>query len=218
MNILTIGISGASTAGKSTLADALRDALHMPVQIVRQDDFYKEVDNHEDEDTNVDTNWDRIDCIDSDRFVRAIHEAQANAKTLLIVEGFRLYEDPRVDAACNVRVHLHIQRETMLRRRQERDDALAEAAITDAAQPQHKDKSDSHHAHARDPPGYVENVAWPEYERYREKFITPRLKMKETQDDDDCRIVELCTDEREVSDVLRVVLSLLADYGINNGG
>jgi len=75
--VVTVGISGPSSSGKSTLARVLRNILPNSF-ILHQDDFYKPEEDIPIDDETGYTNWDCAESLDMSAFVDAIRYIRGN--------------------------------------------------------------------------------------------------------------------------------------------
>jgi len=133
---LVVGLGGATSAGKSTLARLLVEHLrkcsslvsraedNYSAELISLDDFFKPVDEITiicgETTGRIYKNFDSPQAIDWDIFINKIAEAKTNSnkrKGIVVVEGFLMYEKPEVVALLDVCLFLSVQRETCLRRR-----------------------------------------------------------------------------------------------------
>ncbi len=109
-----IGIGGVSRAGKSTLAQKLKDSFDGSVLIVAQDEFVRpESDIPK---VKERTDWEHPASIDFER-IKAEVKAQKRNYDLIIVEGLLAFYDPELAAMLDLTVLIKISQETFMERR-----------------------------------------------------------------------------------------------------
>jgi uridine kinase len=116
---MIIGIGGASTAGKNTLAFQLCAFLQssgISCTVVDQDDYVLP----EEEIPKIlgHTDWEVPESIDFEAFRTAILEEYGRSDIVIVV-GLMVYYHPEIDALFDRRIYLDISFETMLRRKGE---------------------------------------------------------------------------------------------------
>lgn len=143
-SVITVGISGVTCGGKSSLAKKLTSIFEGNVICIGQDNYY-----HSDEaiyptvkvtdsDGQIYQNWDAVECLDMEKMTQEVKEAKKKFKGLLIVEGFSIFQYAPLSELCDLRYYITLTLEDCLTRRNARLD---------------RDPPD--------PPGYFLNVAWP---------------------------------------------------------
>ncbi|KAG1646590.1 hypothetical protein G6F44_000674 [Rhizopus delemar] len=200
---------GPSCSGKTTVTRILKRILK-DVVVIYQDDFYNpDKDIPIDQETQL-ANWDCPEAIDFDRFLDTIRHTQKNKGDLpdgfhskeesnahdgsdaldeetvselaqrlsgltecrfIIVDGFMLYWDNRVLDALDCKISLTTSYKTLKSRREAR---------------QGYHTADGYWV---DPPGYFDQIVWPEYVRLRERDHA--LKEVNTIDTDENSIQQM---------------------------
>lgn len=153
---LVIGISGATCSGKSTLANRIRDNFPKSV-MVRQDDYFLPSNdprhiripelNH--------LNWDLITGLDMQKMHSDVikilqsreNDAVNSKKTVLILDGFLLFQHKGITDLCDRKYFLTLTKEQCWERRKNR---IYEPP---------------------DVPGYFDKVVWPEYVKYKNEIV-----------------------------------------------
>jgi nicotinamide/nicotinate riboside kinase len=181
---IIIGVSGVSSSGKTTLARILRD-IFPRAWILHEDDFYKT-----DKDiplTNGVANWDCLDAIDLPAFEKALSYIRehgmsppdftskedqnsvgvvdvdrplikdlqwqaakwmyADAPPIAIIDGFMLYSEgmKAIRDQFDIKLFLRTDHATAKARREARTGYVTLEGFWE------------------DPPGYVDDIVWPEY-------------------------------------------------------
>ncbi|XP_021346155.1 nicotinamide riboside kinase 2-like [Mizuhopecten yessoensis] len=151
---LVIGISGATNSGKSTLVEQLVSALPN-CSAIHQDDYYLEPGderltwipelNHE--------NWDEMKALEMERLVRDIqqwvrdtHSPGGDSISVLLVDGFLLYNYRPLNELFSKRYFLNVSQTVCRSRRSERN------------------------YEPPDVPGYFDQIVWPAYLESREEI------------------------------------------------
>lgn len=175
MRWLIIGLSGATCAGKTTLAARLQADITQKrnqfsenpkigcVKIIHQDDFFYPDDspNHTVVEELNHVNYDVITALDMDSMRRSIRSVYNDDESLLvgspcedeenvtvnilIIDGFIIYEDPEIVRLCHLKFFLDLPYEKCFQRRTHR---------------------------VYDPPdvqGYFELCVWPHFFEYQRK-------------------------------------------------
>ena len=141
-----IGIGGGTGSGKTYLAELIKK--RRDIRVIEMDDYYKGRSYVE---ANLDGNYDVPDAIDIDLLVKNLSELKAGKKTKkpiydmatsersgeeevepggsFIINGIFALDDRMADV-LDVRVYMDVSRDTMLRRRLERDNAEGRRAVT----------------------------------------------------------------------------------------
>lgn len=139
--VLTVGISGVTCGGKSSLTSLLKAAFPGSVSVC-QDDYYRK--NTCPWITTADgesyENWDAIECIDMDRMTRDVFLAAHSPNRFVIVEGFSIFGHPPLVELCDLKYFITLPLDVCLTRRSARI---------------HRDPPD--------PPGYFLKVVWPSH-------------------------------------------------------
>lgn len=148
MKLFIVGISGVSGSGKSTLATKLYDHLsdatnanafdncHIKqVHLIQQDKYFYPRDSSHHiwiKDINfinrevlsaihVDGMWSDVENTVSQFSATETNcDCNANDVCILLVEGFLIFNDERINALCNLRLHLTLTPEVCLERRLKR--------------------------------------------------------------------------------------------------
>jgi uridine kinase len=115
-----IGISGATRCGKGTLTKNLRNIFHgiHPFSIISED-YYVDYENlvKTGADLELPENTDFTQMItDIDDRITCFKKMSTD-KSILVVEGFLLFHDPRIIQLMDVKIWLEISEETMYQRR-----------------------------------------------------------------------------------------------------
>jgi nicotinamide/nicotinate riboside kinase len=112
---MVIGIGGVSNAGKTTLANRLKDALRpLHVKILCQDDFARPVFEIPRIRDHVD--WEVPESIDLARYYRHILKAREE-NDIVIAEGLFAFCDKHIYSHYDKKIFLTISKETFLRRK-----------------------------------------------------------------------------------------------------
>lgn len=149
MKLFIVGISGVSGSGKSALATKLYDHLSDPtnanaydnchikqVLLIQQDkymyprgsphhiwikDRFFEVNGEVLSAIDVEGMWSDIEkAVSRISATKTNRDCNANDMCILLLEGFLIFNDERINALCNVRLHLTLTREVCLERRLKR--------------------------------------------------------------------------------------------------
>lgn len=144
MKVYVVGISGVSGGGKSTLANSLFDYLSertnanvlenhsiTRVSLIAQDKYFYPRDSPHHiwiKDMNF-INREVLSAIDGERLwtdiadcVLQLSEVEASAHEIciLLIEGFLIFNDDRINELCDLRLHVTLTPEEGLRRRMTR--------------------------------------------------------------------------------------------------
>jgi len=112
---MIIGIGGISNAGKSRLANKIRQYFSdKSVKILCQDDFA--VPTREIPKINEHTNWEIPDSIDFDRFYQEILK-ESKKYDIVIDEGLFVFYDERLNRLYDKTIYLSISRDTFMERK-----------------------------------------------------------------------------------------------------
>lgn len=143
MKLLTCGISGISSGGKTTLATMLYDFLSQPqnieifdsykihkVHLLHQDKYFypRDSTNHTWIPEINFINREILSAMDMKRFLNDFHTlvnelksvdatAPDNALNILIVEGFLIFNESAINQLCDIRFHLYLSYDVALKRR-----------------------------------------------------------------------------------------------------
>jgi len=177
MRVLTIGLSGGTCSGKTSVASLLGKALPW-CQVVNQDKYYHEEDSGShvrNKPTNL-INWEVLEAFNMEKMKLDIEQIRQNAfnhKTLptqqkntikgisrwkdtklkpipiLIVEGIIIFHDPDIEKMCDKKYFIEIEHDVCKSRRESR-------------------VWDPEGSCWEESPAYFEGVAWPEYLRTRD--------------------------------------------------
>lgn len=169
--VLTVGLSGASCSGKTTLANMIRKAFNR-CEVLNQDSYYylEESPHHLRDPVTKQINWEVLQAFDMDKMVSDLqgvisrHELQSFIPTLeqkmennqdpslvVVVEGISVLNDPRVRELCDLQFFLTLDKSTMSERRQARVwDENGDCWTEDE--------------------GYFNEVAWPGYQAIFEEL------------------------------------------------
>jgi len=123
LGVLVLGIDGLSRSGKSTLARGLADTCGASVVVSLDDYFRPDVISAE-----LGGNWELPAAVDSDAALRAVCAAVLAASAsipyaaegelpLVLVEGYRCFEDPRLYALLALKLHVAVPEEAARARR-----------------------------------------------------------------------------------------------------
>lgn len=147
MKPLIIGIAGGSGSGKSTVARRIADALSASrVAFLDMDAYYRDQGHLSPHDRRH-VNWDHPEAFDLDllaehletlsagrgvdkpvydfvRHARAPQSVRIEPADVIVIDGILLLVDPRVRAACDVRVYVDTDADIRLVRRIRRDMAV----------------------------------------------------------------------------------------------
>jgi len=119
LSVITIGISGATRSGKSTLTSQLKNQYET-IKTIHQDEYFnlkKIVENG--------NNWELPNVIDHDDFIKDILQAKKELKEekqneqfrFLILEGFQLYCERRIFDLVDIKIWLEIPEDVIYERR-----------------------------------------------------------------------------------------------------
>lgn len=140
---LVVGVAGGTGSGKSTVARAVADALGDGAALLDMDAYYRDLP-HLTPDERRQVNWDHPDSIDFDLLaadldrlacgeaiakpeydfvthLRRREHVRVEPREVIVVEGILLFVDPRVRAACDVKVFVDADADIRLIRRIRRD-------------------------------------------------------------------------------------------------
>jgi len=163
MKILTVGVSGASCSGKTTIASRLEKMLpHCCV--INQDTYYHEEssDCHIRKGNHI--NWEVLEAFNMDKMHSDIAAAKKNMLTsatssrqslpdevvpkntipVLIVEGIVIFRDPEILEQCDMKYFIEIDRDNCQQKRASR-------------------VWDPEESCWEEDPDYFNDIAWPEY-------------------------------------------------------
>lgn len=113
---MVIAIGGVSRAGKTTLANRLRNQIiDKSVTILCQDDFVQDLAKIPKIQERVD--WEHPDSIDHEALYKAIVAAQKEFD-IVIVEGLLVYYDSKTVALYDKKVFIEIDYDTFLYRKE----------------------------------------------------------------------------------------------------
>lgn len=146
--VLTIGVSGVTCGGKSSVTRLLKCAFPRAT-LICQDDFYfanQEQLPSASNGTQFQPNWDSLASIDMVSMMAKIQttldllskKAVPN-ESILIIDGFLIFNYPPLAELCDLKYFITLPFEECLARRSKRD------------------------YDPPDPPGYFVNIAWPMY-------------------------------------------------------
>eukprot|EP00940_MAST-03C_sp_MAST-3C-sp2_P002917 g2917.t1 len=113
--VFCIGISGTSGAGKSELARRLKKVLGESADVLAQDEYLlpkKYVSNG-----TTRFNFDDPDCIDNEDYRE---DAREKSKPILILEGFKCFQDPELVRLMDLKIWLNISKTLAKKRRKAR--------------------------------------------------------------------------------------------------
>eukprot|EP01016_Furgasonia_blochmanni_P002599 TRINITY_DN11005_c0_g1_i1.p1 TRINITY_DN11005_c0_g1~~TRINITY_DN11005_c0_g1_i1.p1 ORF type:complete len:232 (-),score=26.61 TRINITY_DN11005_c0_g1_i1:265-903(-) len=117
--ILRVGITGPTTAGKSTLVKSL--AARYKCRVIHQDHFV----NAHHVINNLNYNWECPDAVDHDRFERTLcrkYEEEMrkgrDSVDIFVAEGYMLFHNPIVASFFDVKIWLDLKYEDIYKRRQ----------------------------------------------------------------------------------------------------
>lgn len=143
MKLIVCGISGISSAGKTTLAKMLYDFLIQPqnteifdsckihkVHLLHQDKYFypRDSPNHKWIPEINFINREILSAMDMKRFVNdfqaLVNELKSfdatapdDALIILIVEGFLIFNEPAINRLCDIRFHFYLSFDEALKRR-----------------------------------------------------------------------------------------------------
>lgn len=187
MPLLLVGISGPSSSGKLSVARVLHNAIPAAA-LVHLDDFYypdSEIPLHS---TSKVQNWDCPEAIDWDKFrhyvtsiketggdvipldsleidgglrpLEAVKNVLANLASsippntrIVLFDGFMLFHDPEISGFFSLKLFFRAPYSVL---KQRREDRLGYNTLE---------------GFWEDPPGYFDNVVWPEYQRTHSKLF-----------------------------------------------
>ena len=159
---LVVGISGVTNGGKSSLTQRLTKCLPPTTKLISQDDyFYPENSKHHTPAPGlpIHHNWEVITSIDTDKMFcdvnKILNQTQLlntssncrnQLRPILLLDGFLLFDDIRIDSLCNFKYFFTLTYEQCLERRLKR---------------------------CYDPPdipGYFDTCVWPMYEEHLKRI------------------------------------------------
>lgn len=122
---IVVGVSGCTNAGKTTLADALKE--HFPGTIViNQDDYFRSDDSKEHiiiPELNH-KNWEKLEAVNWDAMMERLEEIASSKPpqkhALLVVEGHIILNHPEIRKLFHKIYFLTLNREECARRRRTR--------------------------------------------------------------------------------------------------
>mmetsp|Transcript_30564 Transcript_30564/g.50604 ORF Transcript_30564/g.50604 Transcript_30564/m.50604 type:complete len:530 (-) Transcript_30564:70-1659(-) len=137
-NTKLIGISGASRAGKSTLARLLVERLAsegLRTTVVQQDSYF-DVRCMDLSAFDGLGNWEAPEALDHVAFADAVHSNSSEGVDLVIAEGFQAFHDPSLVASMDLKIWLDIGKAAAHDRRM-RTSHVPEQYFQDAIWPHH---------------------------------------------------------------------------------
>jgi uridine kinase len=141
---LVVGIAGGSGSGKSTVVEAIRDALHpTSVAVLDHDAYYRSFD-HLDEGERAQVNFDHPDALETSLLVehlgalrsgraieRPVYDFRTHTRTaetvrvdparVVIVDGILLFAEPELRRLFDIRVFVDTDADVRVVRRLRRD-------------------------------------------------------------------------------------------------
>jgi uridine kinase len=109
---LVVGISGPTTAGKTTLSELIKD--NFDCSVMHEDHYF----NYPRIKNELKGNHEIPEAIDSDKFTEDVKKEIASGKhTLLLVEGFQIYWYEQLIELLDVRIFLDVDDDTIRHRR-----------------------------------------------------------------------------------------------------
>ena len=126
--VLTVGISGVTCGGKSSMTKMLKAAFPH-ASFICQDDFYysdpSSLPKAKGEGCSEFANWDSILSLDMVRMTQKVQttlrELEENSNQgLLIIDGFLIFNYPPLAALCDFKYFLTLPHEECLKRRKNR--------------------------------------------------------------------------------------------------
>ena len=112
---MVIGIGGISTAGKSKLAETLKEYFsEKKVKVLCQDNFA--MSTHHIPKINGHTNWEIPESIDFDKFYSKILE-EKNENDIVVAEGLFVFFEKRLLEIFNKKIFMTISKKTFLERK-----------------------------------------------------------------------------------------------------
>ncbi|GIY48783.1 nicotinamide riboside kinase 1 [Caerostris darwini] len=122
---ITVGISGCTNGGKTTLASALANRFSGSI-VVNQDEYFRSDDSKEHvliPELNH-KNWERLESVNWDAMMEhlenIIHSPPPEKHSLLIVEGHIIFNHDKIRNLFQKKYFLTLNREECLRRRVQR--------------------------------------------------------------------------------------------------
>lgn len=113
---MIVGIGGASTSGKSNLANAIQEELkHFSIKILPQDEFVyplKEIPL-----VNELTDWECPESINFSAYISTITQASID-HDIVIAEGLLVFHYNELNSLFNKRLFIEIDRSTFISRKQ----------------------------------------------------------------------------------------------------
>ncbi|KAI9555848.1 hypothetical protein GHT06_018365 [Daphnia sinensis] len=146
--MLTVGISGVTCGGKSSIASLLKSTFPR-AKFICQDDFYFSCGDSKSQklDSVGHPNWDSLESIDMISMTRKVQEIiddvsneKLPTQNLLIIDGFLIFNYPPLAQLCDLKYFLTLPFEECLARRRKRTSY-----------------------NIPDQPSYFSDVAWPMY-------------------------------------------------------
>lgn len=147
--VLTVGLSGVTCSGKTSIAKMLKASFPSSI-VINQDDYFLHPDNGlpvaKIHDKDV-LNFDSIESLDMPLLVKTVLSAQqelmdkvqsTNETCLLIIDGFLIFNYQPLADLCDLKYYIQLPFDVCAARRSKRTDYIPP-----------------------DPPGYFESVAWP---------------------------------------------------------
>lgn len=146
--VLTVGLSGVTCGGKSSITSLLKTVFPSATFICQDDFYYADVESlPRVPDETSRPNWDSLDSLDMVSMTRKVQEtldtltkgSQPSSQSLIIIDGFLIFNYLPLAELCDLKYFITLPFEECRARRQKRS----------YDQP--------------DPPGYFTDVAWPMY-------------------------------------------------------
>ena len=171
-----VGISGVTCGGKSSLAKLLKSRFPRAA-LIHQDDYFLPNNSLLPRSLGgVDhANWDSIEAVDMvklmDKVASTLKELSCQSKSLLIIDGFLIFNYPPLAELCHLKYFLTLPYEECWRRRQLRT------------------------YDPPDPPNYFQKCAWPMFllnlERMQSASYAKSIAFLEgtTALDDNCQLI-----------------------------
>lgn len=151
--MLTVGVSGVTCGGKSSITNLLKSSFPNATFICQDDFYFTDVDSlpRTPDGTNR-ANWDSLGSLDMVSMTRKVQDtldilskgtqqekSKDSSENLIIIDGFLIFNYPPLAELCDLKYFITLPFEECLVRREKRT------------------------YEPPDPPGYFVNVAWPMY-------------------------------------------------------
>lgn len=143
MDVLTVGIAGGSGCGKTTVVNAISDALGNAVALLEQDSYYRD-QSHMSFKERLKVNYDHPFAFDNDLFISHINSLRGglgvnkpiysfetytrtgksiyvDPRSVLLVEGILVLEDERIRDLLDIKVYVDADPDVRFIRRLLRD-------------------------------------------------------------------------------------------------